>query len=73
MANLKSGYVRRSAHRMPKQLDRAPWLNRDEYLVDYFQLRYRRLDDGILQFQRGSEGIHASTRPNGTRRAAQPN
>jgi len=50
MANLKSGYVRRAADRMPKQGTRAPWLNSDSYLRDLFAHRFGSIEDDVLEF-----------------------
>ncbi|MGF1465545.1 MAG: flavin-containing monooxygenase [Sandaracinaceae bacterium] len=60
MTNLTSGYIQRGAQRMPKQGDRSPWTNPDNYLRDLLSLRWRRLDDGILRFGRVTRGGEAT-------------
>lgn len=45
--NLKSGYVQRSIDMMPKQGDRAPWLIRHNYMLDFFTARYSDLTEGM--------------------------
>ncbi len=49
---LKSGYVERAAAIMPKQGTKTPWRNRDNYLQDYFAIKWTRLEDGVLTFSR---------------------
>ncbi len=47
---LRSGYVLRSAHLLPKQGDRDPWRLRQNYLYDVRTIRKQRIDDGVLAF-----------------------
>ena len=47
---LRSGYVLRSAHLLPKQGDRDPWRLRQNYLYDLRNIRKQRIDDGVLAF-----------------------
>jgi monooxygenase len=50
--DFSAGYMRRSMHEMPKQGDRAPWLNTQSYSADKKLLRKARVDDGVMQFTR---------------------
>ena len=50
MGKLNSGYIQRSAARMPKQGTEGPWRNHDDYLRDFVGIRLGRLDDGVLHF-----------------------
>ena len=50
LLNLESGYVQRAAADLPKQAATAPWLIRQNYLLDSFTMKLSRLEDGILQF-----------------------
>ena len=43
-----SGYVQRVMERLPKQGDREPWLNPQNYLRDRRRFRKESLDDGVL-------------------------
>ena len=53
MANLASaGYIQRGAGDMPKQGTEAPWRNLDNYVRDYFTIKWGRIDDGVLSFAR---------------------
>ncbi len=44
------GYIRRALPRLPKQGDREPWLNPQDYARDKKILRNAPLDDGVLTF-----------------------
>jgi hypothetical protein len=46
------GYMQRVMARMPKQGDRAPWLNPQRYKADREALLKEPLDDGVMQFTR---------------------
>jgi cation diffusion facilitator CzcD-associated flavoprotein CzcO len=45
------GYMQRRMHLFPKQSDRAPWRNTQNYLLDKKMIRNAPLEDGVLQFQ----------------------
>lgn len=47
-----SGYMQRSMHLFPKQGDREPWLNTQNYLRDRKMIRKAPIDDGVLRFER---------------------
>ena len=44
------GYIQRVLHLLPKQGDRIPWLNAQNYSQDIKNLRHDRIDDGVLTF-----------------------
>ena len=78
MANIESaGYVQRGGDAMPRQGTEAPWRNYDNYLRDYFSLRWGRIDDGVLRFSARDGRSTAESRPDsednnaGEARAAQ--
>lgn len=50
ITEFSSGYVQRVMHLFPKQGDRAPWLNTQNYGEDRKLLRTRSVDDGVLEF-----------------------
>jgi hypothetical protein len=50
--NLRSGYVQRANDRLPRQGNRAPWQNLNDYLRDLPALRFGPLNDGHLRFYR---------------------
>ncbi len=50
--DLTSGYVRRVMDQLPKQGVTKPWLARQNYLIDFVDMRLRRLTDRSLRFGR---------------------
>jgi len=50
MAGFFFGYIRRSIDRFPKQGTKHPWKLYQNYALDILNLRYGRLDDGVLEF-----------------------
>jgi monooxygenase len=52
-----SGYVLRSIDSFPKQGDRAPWLLRQNYPLDYMSLKRDPLEDGALRFSRAGSPV----------------
>lgn len=48
--DFSSGYIRRRMHLLPKQGDRWPWMNTQDYLADRRKLREEAVDDGVLVF-----------------------
>jgi cation diffusion facilitator CzcD-associated flavoprotein CzcO len=46
------GYFQRSMHRMPKQGDRNPWINPQDYKRDKELFRTAPVDDGVMVFSR---------------------
>jgi cation diffusion facilitator CzcD-associated flavoprotein CzcO len=54
MLNFTSGYVRRAEGVLPHQGARAPWRVHQNYLLDMLVMRFGRVDDGVLEFAKGS-------------------
>ncbi|WP_206796659.1 NAD(P)/FAD-dependent oxidoreductase [Amycolatopsis sp. MtRt-6] len=52
IVDLQSGYIKRAADGLPKQGVRRPWMMRQNYLLDLADMRFARLDDGVLRFAR---------------------
>ncbi|MDZ7629059.1 MAG: NAD(P)/FAD-dependent oxidoreductase [Parvularculaceae bacterium] len=52
--NLNSGYILRAADRLPKQGDRDPWRNPQSYFRDIRELRFGRIDDGVMRFSKAT-------------------
>src|SRR6185437_1539125 len=50
MLGLTSGYIRRSAHLLPKQGSSYPWKVHQSYLRDYRALKMTPVDDGFMEF-----------------------
>ena len=51
ITEFSSGYMQRVMHLFPKQGDRAPWLNTQNYGEDRKLLLRRDVDDGVLEFR----------------------
>ena len=51
--DLTSGYMRRAADRYPKQGDREPWINPQDYAKDKKMFRKAPVDDGVMLFTTG--------------------
>ena len=45
-----SGYVQRALHKFPKQGNKSPWCLHQNYILDVMNLRYGKLEDGVLKF-----------------------
>ena len=53
-----SGYMQRAMHLFPKQGDREPWINPQNYRRDKKMFRHGSFDDGALEFS--TPKVHAS-------------
>lgn len=49
--DFSSGYIQRGIHLLPKQGDREPWTNPQNYLLEKDLLLKASLDDGVLNFE----------------------
>ena len=52
LIGFSSGYVKRAIDAFPKQGDRKPWQLNQNYLLDTMALKYGKVEDGTLRFQR---------------------
>ena len=48
--DFSSGYMRRAMHLFPRQGDREPWINPQNYVRDRKMIREAPLEDGVLRF-----------------------
>lgn len=48
--DFSSGYLKRSMHLLPRQGDRYPWINTQDYRLDRRQIRDRPVTDDTLEF-----------------------
>jgi cation diffusion facilitator CzcD-associated flavoprotein CzcO len=48
--NFSAGYMQRAMHLFPKQGDREPWINPQNYAKDKKMFRTARLEDGVMRF-----------------------
>ncbi|MEP5763669.1 MAG: NAD(P)/FAD-dependent oxidoreductase [Halieaceae bacterium] len=63
-----AGYMQRVMHLFPKQGDREPWLNPQNYRKDRKMFRHGELEDGALTFSRAED--HKTLAPQADLRAA---
>ena len=48
--DFSAGYMRRDMHRFPKQGDREPWLNTQDFARDREMIRKAPIEDGVITF-----------------------
>jgi cation diffusion facilitator CzcD-associated flavoprotein CzcO len=53
-----SGYMQRVMHLFPRQGDREPWINPQDYTRDKKMFRKSPVDDGVMQFTRSYARVH---------------
>ena len=70
--DFSSGYMQRTMHRFPKQGDREPWLNPQNYARDKKMIRTAPIDDGALVFSNGKRGEELRREPVLGRHASVP-
>lgn len=59
--NFSAGYLQRALHRLPRQGDRDPWLNSQNYFLERTQLREMFFSEEALRYQRASAQAAIST------------
>ncbi len=52
LLDFDAGYVLRAREQFPKQGDRLPWKNYQNYIKDYLGLNFNKLDDAELEFRK---------------------
>ena len=55
-ADFAPGYMRRGTGRLPKQSDREPWTNCQDYYAEKESLPHASFDDGVLEFTNPAPG-----------------
>jgi hypothetical protein len=48
--DFSSGYVQRAMEKFPKQGTKAPWKLDQNYALDLMNLRYAKVEDGVMEF-----------------------
>ena len=48
--DFSSGYIQRAQHLLPKQGTKMPWRLHQNYLLDVLNIRFSRVDDGVMEF-----------------------
>jgi cation diffusion facilitator CzcD-associated flavoprotein CzcO len=59
--NFSAGYIKRVMDRFPKQGDREPWINPQNYGKDKKMFRKSPVDDGAMQFTKATSRFKPST------------
>jgi monooxygenase len=54
--DFSSGYVQRSIHLFPKAGSKVPWKLHQNYARDLLNLRFGRVDDGVMEFRPAARG-----------------
>ncbi|NNU16341.1 NAD(P)/FAD-dependent oxidoreductase [Parvularcula sp. ZS-1/3] len=52
--DLMASYVNRDIDQFPKQGGERPWRNHQSYIADYFDMKFSKLDDGVMAFRQRS-------------------
>jgi monooxygenase len=61
--DFSSGYMQRMMHRFPKQGDREPWINPQDYARDKKMIRFGPIEDGVLIFENAAAKAVTAPRP----------
>jgi monooxygenase len=61
--DLTSGYVQRSIEHFPQQGSRAPWRLYQNYALDLLALRFRSIEDGVIEFSSPSPASARAPEP----------
>jgi cation diffusion facilitator CzcD-associated flavoprotein CzcO len=61
LGNLKSGYLKRAEDRLPREGLKGVWRNPQSYVFDIFRFRLGAIEDGVLEFRRGSDSRLSET------------
>lgn len=64
------GYIMRAIDKFPKQGDRDPWCNRQNYMLDKALIRKAPIDDGALEFAKATHAAASEPEVSDTRTAA---
>ena len=61
IADFSAGYLQRMTHRLPRQGDRAPWINAQDYQVDRRLFLQDPIDDGALVLRKAGATADSSS------------
>lgn len=69
--NFSAGYMQRVMHKFPRQGDREPWINPQNYARDKQMFRKSLIDDGVMQFTRARTSARSPAVARAVRTAAE--
>ena len=52
LKDFSSGYIQRSIGLHPQQGSKKPWVNYQDYIKDWFDVKFSKLEDGNLVFSK---------------------
>jgi cation diffusion facilitator CzcD-associated flavoprotein CzcO len=55
LTDFSSGYLERAAEIQPRQGNEKPWVNLQDYIKDWFDIKFRKLNDGNLHFSKNQK------------------
>ena len=55
LTDFSSGYLQRAAEIQPRQGKEKPWVNLQDYVKDWFDIKFRKLNDGNLLFSKNQK------------------
>ena len=55
LTDFSSGYLQRAAEIQPRQGKEKPWVNLQDYVKDWFDIKFRKLNDGNLHFSKNQK------------------
>jgi monooxygenase len=61
LLGLNSGYVQRGISLFPKQGSKAPWVLRQNYILDLLTMKFGAVDDGTMVFSKGDGALVPGT------------
>jgi cation diffusion facilitator CzcD-associated flavoprotein CzcO len=63
LLGLNSGYVQRGISHFPKQGSKAPWVLRQNYILDLMMMKLGAVDDGAMVFSKGGGSANPASTP----------
>ncbi len=71
LLDFSSGYVQRALPTLPQQGSYAPWRTYQNYVQDMLAIRYGKLEDGFMRFERAGEWSPQTAKDDAAREAAE--
>jgi monooxygenase len=52
LSEFSSGYIQRARNIFPKQGNKKPWINTQNYIIDWFEINHGKIKDKNLLFKK---------------------